>query len=61
MSFQISQLDLTDIYVLEDQLVGVDSIYFLQFIDSMKKMQLDDPSFKPTQDYLTTVIDKIFN
>ena len=61
MSFQISQLDLTNIYTLEDQLVGVDSIYFLNFIHNMKKVQLENPDFKPTQDYLTTVIDKIFN
>lgn len=61
MAFQISNLDLTDIYVLEDQLVGVDSIYFLNFIKNLQKSNANNPDFKLTQDYLTTVIDKIFN
>lgn len=60
MSFQISKLDLENIYVLEDQLVGVDSIYFLNFINSLKQKYMKDKSFVLTQDYLTTVIDKIF-
>ena len=61
MAFQISKLDLTNIYVLEDQLVGVDSIYFLNFIKNLQKSNANNPEFKLTQDYLTTVIDKIFN
>jgi hypothetical protein len=60
MSWQISELNLKDIYVLEDQLVGVDSIYFLSFISSMKRRSIEDKDFNLTQDYLTTVIDKIF-
>lgn len=60
MSFQISKLNLEDVYVLEDQLVGVDSIYFLNFIDNLKKQYLKSKDFVLTQDYLTTVIDKIF-
>ena len=60
MAFQISKLDLEDIYVLEDQLVGVDSIYFLSFIENLKKRVQFDKTFVLTQDYLATVIDKIF-
>ena len=60
MSFQISDLDLTDIYVLEDQLVGVDSIYFLSFISSMREKMAKDKDFVMTRGYVTTVIDKIF-
>jgi hypothetical protein len=60
MSFQISKLNLEDIYVLEDQLVGVDSIYFLSFIENLKTKQMKDKNFVLTKDYLTTVIDKIF-
>lgn len=51
---------LKDIYVLEDQLVGVDSIYFLQFIENLKNKQATDKNFVLSRDYLTTVIDKIF-
>lgn len=60
MAFQISKLNLSDIYVLEDQLVGVDSVYFLSFIKALKEKQLADSSFALDQQYLTTVIDKIF-
>jgi len=60
IAFQISELDLTDINVLEDQLVGVDSIYFLNFIATVKQKYLKDPNFSLTSDYLTTVIDRIF-
>ncbi len=61
ISFQISKLNLDDIYVLEDQLIGVDSIYFLSFINALKIKQIKDDNFILTQDYLTTVIDKIFD
>lgn len=60
MAFQISKLNLEDIYVLEDQLIGVDSIYFLSFIESLKTKQMKDKTFVLNKDYLTTVIDKIF-
>jgi hypothetical protein len=60
IAYQISKLDLNNIYVLEDQLVGVDSIYFLQFIDALKEKQMKDKEFTLSKDYLTTVIDKIF-
>jgi hypothetical protein len=60
MSFQISKLDLTNIFVLEDQLVGVDSIYFLNFIKALKEKQMKDSNFVLNQQYLSTVIDKIF-
>lgn len=60
MAFQISKLNLNDIYVLEDQLVGVDSLYFIGFIRAMKQKYSADNNFCLTQEYLTTVIDKIF-
>ena len=64
MAFQISALDLNDISVLEDQLVGVDSIYFLQFIKSVHediqsgKLNKDDVRIDST--YVVSVVDKIF-
>jgi hypothetical protein len=60
MAWQISELDLKNIYVLEDQLVGVDSIYFLNFIRTMKERMMKEKDFAMTGDYLSTVIDKIF-
>ena len=63
MAMQISKLDLTNIYVLHDQLVGVDSIYFIHFI---KTVQSDIENGKKTKELLTdgtyvmSVIDRIF-
>ena len=54
MCFQLSKLDLTDIKVLEDQLVGVDLQFFAQLIDCIKKEKMIE------YNYLSTVIDKIF-
>ena len=60
MCFQLSELDLTDVYVLEDQLVGVDTAYFLQVIESLKRQQNKNPSFEITSSYVGSLIDKIF-
>ena len=63
MAMQISKLDLTNIYVLEDQLVGVDSIYFLNFIEKLKE---DIESGKKKKEdlidntYIMSVVDRIF-
>jgi hypothetical protein len=56
MAMQISELDLTNIEVLEDQLTGVDTAYFVQLIDRLKEK---DPSKVDTA-YLVELIDKIF-
>jgi hypothetical protein len=60
MLFQISQLDLTNIAVLEEQLTGVDAAYFFQVIEYCKKRQEEDKEFKVTVPYLVSIIDKIF-
>jgi len=56
ISWDISKLDLTNIKVLEDQLIGVDSAYFGQLIEALKEK--DPEKVDPT--YLMTVIDRIF-
>jgi len=58
--FQISELDLTDIKTLEDQLTGVDTAYFIQVINYLKEQQAIDPSLKIDSAYLVSIIDKIF-
>ena len=60
MCFQLNELDLTNVYVLEDQLVGVDTAYFMQIIDNLKKQQDKNPEFKITSSYVGSLIDKIF-
>jgi hypothetical protein len=56
MAFQISELNLKDIKVLEDQLTGVDTAYFIQLIDRLKQK---DPE-KVDGAYLIEIIDRIF-
>jgi hypothetical protein len=60
IAWQISELNLSDIDVLEEQLVGVDSLYFLSLINALKAKQEKDPNFDITQEYVTSIIDKIF-
>jgi hypothetical protein len=60
MCFQLSQLDLTNIDVLEDQLIGVDTCYFMNLIESLKTKMNNDESFTITNEYITSIIDKVF-
>lgn len=60
MCFQISELDLKDIKILEEQLVGVDQAYFMDLINYCKKRQEEDKDFKITMPYIVSIVDKIF-
>jgi len=60
MCYQISHLDLNDISVLEDQLVGVDSAFFARLIDGLRSKKKSDPDFDITNDYIVEIIDRIF-
>lgn len=57
MLWQVSELDLKDPVVLQDQLVGVDIAYFSLLIEALSNV---DPS-KLTYNYIAKVIDKIFS
>jgi hypothetical protein len=56
MAMQISKLDLTNIKVLEDQLTGVDTAYFVQLIDKLKEKDPDQVDSA----YLIEIVDRIF-
>lgn len=56
MCMQISELDLTKIEVLQDQLTGVDAAYFIEVIDRLKEK---DPE-KVNSAYLIEIIDRMF-
>jgi len=56
MCWQISKLDLTDIKVLEDQLIGVDAAYFGHLIQALQQVDLKQVD----ANYVCTVIDRIF-
>jgi hypothetical protein len=63
--YQISKLDLNDIAVLEDQLVGVDVAYFVMLISALrahtkKTIEAGEP-FSISYEYLAEIIDRIFN
>jgi hypothetical protein len=56
MAMQISELNLKDVTVLEDQLTGVDTAYFIQLLERLKEK---DPE-KVDAAYLVEIIDRIF-
>jgi hypothetical protein len=60
ISYQISELDLKDPKVLEEQLTGVDYAYFKQLIDVMKSDIKDKPQMNIDSTYICNLIDKIF-
>lgn len=60
MALQLNKMDLLDIKVLEDQLTGVDSAYFMQVIRNIKDKQEENPDFKLDNSYLFEVINRIF-
>lgn len=60
IAFQISELDLTDVSVLEDQLIGVDNAYFIQLIGYLKERVSTDDQFRVTMGYLESIVDKVF-
>ncbi len=61
MMFQISQLDLSNPDVLDEQLVGVDVAYFAVLINVLRNKFESDKDFKISNEYFSELIDKIFN
>ena len=57
MLFQVSELNLKDPVVLEEQLIGVDIAYFSQLIEILRGV---DPKLINAE-YLGRLIDKVFN
>ena len=60
MALQLNELDLKDLATFEDQLVGVDSAYFLEAIETIREKQEKEPDFKVDNTYLCEVINRIF-
>lgn len=57
---QVSELDLTDISVLEDQLIGVDTAYFSMMLNDIKKRMEEDDEFELSHGYVVSIVEKIF-
>ena len=60
MAWQVSDLNLRNMKVLEDQLVGVDTAYFIQLIDQIKRDLEANPKMDVSMPYIVSLIDKIF-
>jgi len=58
IAFDLQELDLKDINTLEDQLIGVDSVYFNQLIVLLKEKKLPTDTIGPGN--IISLIDKIF-
>lgn len=56
MMMQVSELDLTNHAVFQDQLTGVDAAYFVQLVSAVRKENPD----KVDAAYLVEVIDRLF-
>jgi len=60
MMFQVSELDLSDPEVLEEQLIGVDVAYFTILIHAMKRFMEKKDISKMNYGYIAAIIDRIF-
>ncbi len=60
MCMQVNELDLSDLDVLEDQLFGVDTVYFMQLVDQLRKAKQDEPGTVLDATYVATIIDRVF-
>ncbi len=56
MAMQLNALDLEDLAVLEDQLIGVDTAYFVEIIEKLKARDTN----RVDSAYLLEIIDRIF-
>lgn len=60
MAFQLNKLDLLDPYTLEEQLTGVDLLYFYQIISDLNYKMMKDENFKPSTEYFIKIIERVF-
>jgi hypothetical protein len=60
MCFQVSELNLHDINVLAEQLVGVDQTYFRILVNALVEQKEKNPDFTFDTAYVVSIIDKIF-
>lgn len=61
MVLQTSEYDWTNLNVLKDQLIGVDTSYMLALISELQKFKQSNPDSPIDKTYIVRLIDKIFN
>lgn len=60
MALQLNEMDLLDVKILEEQLTGVDALYFRMIVDAVKEKQENNQDFKLDNNYLFELINKFF-
>lgn len=60
MCMQLNELDLKNVEVLEEQLVGVDSTYFGMLINALQQKKESEPGWEVDHSYVAAIVDKIF-
>lgn len=60
MCFQLNELDLKDVKVLEDQLTGVDTAYFKMMVDAIQKHMEKTGEERVDANYAMDLINKLF-
>lgn len=60
MAIQLNELDLKNLHVFEEQLIGVDSAYFHSFLMAIDHHK-DDPDFSMDSGYLIGLINDVFD
>ena len=60
MVLQLNDLDLKNLHVFEEQLIGVDSTYFNHLIWTIEQMKKNDPDFTMESGYLIKLINDVF-
>lgn len=60
IAFAISKLDLADISILREQLIGVDMYYFRELVSFLQKQMEEEGAKTIDETYLMELIDRIF-
>ena len=60
MAMQLNELNLKDVEVLKDQLMGVDSTYMSMMIEAIAEQKEKDENFEIDSDYVIDLVNRIF-
>lgn len=60
MAMQLNELNLRDVEILEEQLIGVDITYFQMLIKALNERKEKDKDFVYDSGYIATIVDRIF-
>ena len=57
----LSELDLKNLHIFEEQLIGVDSAYFVGLLNTIERLKNEDNDFSMDSGYLINLINNIFD